>query len=104
VFNSGLLATKPHAASSYNYENVTLDILQRAQALWRACEAFGVAPQAAALQFPSFHPAVASTIVGARSADEVRQILEWRGEAIPSELWTALNKDGFITTLTVKST
>jgi len=96
VFNSGLLATKPDASSPYNYANVPPAILERAQALWRACEVFGVAPQAAALQFPAFHPAVAATIVGARSPNEIAQILEWRRQTVPPALWTALKKDGFI--------
>src|SRR6185437_6666193 len=64
VFNSGLFATPPSKASPYNYVNVPPDILDRAQALWQTCAAFGVAPQAAAMQFPAFHPTVASTIVG----------------------------------------
>jgi D-threo-aldose 1-dehydrogenase len=64
--------------------------------LWRACEAFGVAPQAAALQFPAFHPAVAARIVGARNPEEIAQILEWRRQTVPPALWTALKKDGFI--------
>jgi len=96
VFNSGLLATKPAASSPYNYANVPPIVLKKSQALWRACEAFAVPPQAAALQFPSFHPAVAATVVGARSPDEVAQILQWRRQAIPTALWTALKKDGFI--------
>jgi D-threo-aldose 1-dehydrogenase len=96
VFNSGLLATKPGASSPYNYADVPPPILERAQMLWRACEAFGVAPQAAALQFPAFHPAVAATIVGAKSPGEVTQILEWRKTVVPAALWTALKKDGFI--------
>jgi D-threo-aldose 1-dehydrogenase len=96
VFNSGLLATKPDASSPYNYTDVPPAILARSQALWRACEVFGVAPQAAAVQFPAFHPAVAATIVGARSPDEIAQILAWRKQTVPPALWTALKKDGFI--------
>jgi D-threo-aldose 1-dehydrogenase len=64
--------------------------------LWRGCEAFGVAPQAAAVQFPTLHPAIAATIVGARSPDEIAQILAWRKQTAPPALWTALKKDGFI--------
>jgi len=96
VFNSGLLATKPDASSPYNYADVPPAILARAQALWRGCEAFGVAPQAAAVQFPTLHPAIAATIVGARSPDEIAQILAWRKQTAPPALWTALKKDGFI--------
>jgi D-threo-aldose 1-dehydrogenase len=96
VFNSGLLAAKPAATSKYNYENVPKDTLARAERLWAVCEAFGVAPQAAALQFPAAHPVVASTIVGARSAEEIAQVIQWRKEPVPGALWTALKKDGFI--------
>jgi D-threo-aldose 1-dehydrogenase len=98
VFNSGLLATPPTEESPYNYANAPSVILGRARALWRTCAAFGVAPQAAALQFPAFHSAVASTIVGAKSPNEIAQIMTWRREAIPAALWTALKKDGFIAT------
>jgi D-threo-aldose 1-dehydrogenase len=96
VFNSGLLATKPDVSSPYNYANVPPAVLERAQALWRTCEAFGIAPQVAALKFPSCHRAVAATIVGAKSADEIAQVLAWRRQVVPSALWTALEKDGFI--------
>ena len=96
VFNSGLLATEPSAESPYNYVNVPAPILARAQALWRACAALGVAPQAAAVQFPAAHPAVASTIIGAKTPDEIAQIMAWRQASVPAALWTALKKDGFI--------
>lgn len=96
VFNSGLLATSPSAESPYNYAGVPTGVLERAKALWRTCAAFGVAPQAAALQFPACHPVVASTIVGAKSPDEIAQIIAWRRELVPATLWTALKKDGFI--------
>jgi D-threo-aldose 1-dehydrogenase len=96
VFNSGLLATPPSAESPYNYVNVPPHVLARAQSLWRTCAAFDVAPQAVALQFPACHPVVASTIVGAKSPDEIAQIMAWRREPIPATLWTALKKDGFI--------
>jgi len=96
VFNSGLLASRPDARSTYNYVSTPSAVLERAQALWRLCESFGVPPQAAAVQFPAHHPVVASTVVGAKSADEVKQVLAWRAADIPAGLWTALKKDGFI--------
>lgn len=96
VFNSGLLAARPTASSMYNYVSAPADVLQRAQDLWQVCESFGVAPQAVALQFPALHPAVTSTVVGAKSAEEVAQIVAWRSAPIPPALWTALKKDGFI--------
>lgn len=96
VFNSGLLATHPGADSMYNYVRAPAGILQRAQGLWRVCESCNVTPQAAALQFPAFHPVVSSTVVGAKNAEEVAQLIAWRNVSIPAGLWTALKKDGFI--------
>lgn len=96
VFNSGLLAARPTKSSPYNYADVPKAVLDRAQELWRVCEVSGVPPQAAALQFPSFHPVVASTVVGAKHPDEIAQILQWRDVTVPAALWTTLKKDGFI--------
>jgi D-threo-aldose 1-dehydrogenase len=96
VFNSGLLATRPSRTSTYNYAVAPREVVERAGKLWETCEAFGVAPQAAALQFPLFHPAVAGVIVGARSAAEVADAAAWRQAKLPIALWDALKRDGFI--------
>lgn len=96
VFNSGLLATRPSPASTYNYAAATEVILERAEALWEACTAFGVAPQAVAAQFPSGHPAVGSVVFGARSVAEIDDIVRWRAEPIPDALWQALKRRGFL--------
>jgi D-threo-aldose 1-dehydrogenase len=96
VFNSGLLATRPSPTSTYNYAIAPREVVARAGTLWQTCEAFGVAPQAAALQFPLFHPAIAGVIVGARSAAEVADAAAWRQAKLPNELWDALKRDGFI--------
>jgi D-threo-aldose 1-dehydrogenase len=96
VFNSGLLATRPTAASHYNYEPAHAPVIERAGRLWDVCAEFGVAPQAAALQFPAAHPAVATVLVGARSAAEVAEIAAWSQAALPVGLWTRLKETGFI--------
>lgn len=96
VFNSGLLATPPGAASMYNYEAASADIVAKAQAIWRVCAEHGVAPQAAALAFPALHPAVSTVIVGMRSAAEVAEIAAWRSQPIPPALWDDLKRGGFI--------
>ncbi len=96
VFNSGLLATAPSPASTYNYETALPQIVAQASRLWALCASFGVAPQAAALQFPLAHPAVACVVVGARSAGEIDDLVRWRAEPIPDALWDALKREGFI--------
>ncbi|MDE2161891.1 MAG: aldo/keto reductase [Alphaproteobacteria bacterium] len=96
VFNSGLLATPPASASTYNYAPATPHVLERAGCLWQMCEQFGIAPQAAALQFPLMHPAVAGILIGARSPTEVKDLAVWHDAVIPRGLWSALKEGGFV--------
>lgn len=54
------------------------------------CARYGIPLRAAALQFPRRHPAVASVLVGTRSAAEVRDAAEMLRLGIPEELWDEL--------------
>ncbi|WP_235583062.1 aldo/keto reductase, partial [Kitasatospora sp. Root107] len=69
VFNSGLLAD-PRPGATFDYTAAPADLVQRALDLKAVCERHGVPLRAAALRFPFGHPAVASVLVGTRSADE----------------------------------
>ena len=51
---------------------------------------------AAALQFPLAHPAVASVVVGLRSAAEVGRTLDLYRHPIPASLWSALQDAGLL--------
>ena len=46
--------------------------------------------RAAAARFPLTHPAVASVLIGVRSAAEVADALGLRARDIPAALWDAL--------------
>jgi D-threo-aldose 1-dehydrogenase len=96
VFNSGLLASSPSPASTYNYAPAPDAVLARARAIWAVCGELGAAPQAAALHFPLTHRAVASVVVGARSAREVAEIAAWRDGRLPPRLFEDLQSQGFI--------
>lgn len=96
VFNSGLLAGRPTAASRYNYEPAAAGVVERARLLWTVCESFGVVPQAAALRFPAAHEAVATVLAGAQSPAEAAEIATWRDMDLPAELWRELKRTGFI--------
>ncbi len=96
VFNSGLLASRPSHTSTYDYKPASDEAVARAGMLWGICARHGVAPQAAALQFPAAHPAVSTVLVGARSPVEIAEILAWRGMNIPAELWRELKQAGLI--------
>ena len=91
VFNSGVLAN-PTPQSFYDYAPVTTEVLNRALALEKLLEEFGVTLAQAAIQFPLQHPAVKSVLVGCRTANEVKQNIEAFNAPIPQSAWTAVSR------------
>ena len=89
VFNSGVLAA-PTPDATYDYEAAPGALISRALRLQEICEQAGVPLRAAAARFPLAHPAVASVLIGARSAAEVTDAIALRGLDIPPELWQSL--------------
>jgi D-threo-aldose 1-dehydrogenase len=89
VFNSGLLAA-PVAGATYDYQPAPAELIERARRLARTCERYGVPLRAAAARFPLTHPAVASVLIGLRSAAEVADALALRTIDIPNDLWESL--------------
>ena len=96
AFSSGILVTGAVEGSTYNYGPAPDEVLDRVRAIERCCEQHGVALPAAALQFPLSHPAVASVVCGARSADELRQNVELVSQPIPAEFWEQVRAEGLI--------
>jgi hypothetical protein len=64
--------------------------IARARELEAACEEFGVSLRAAAARFPLRHPAVASVLIGARSAAEISDAGRLRELDIPAALWDSM--------------
>jgi D-threo-aldose 1-dehydrogenase len=89
VFNSGLLAA-PVPGATYDYQTAPESLLSRARLLEEVCATFGVPLRAAAARFPLTHPAVASVLIGARSAAEISDAIELRHRDIPAALWESL--------------
>ena len=89
VFNSGLLAA-PATGARFDYQVAPAALLTRARELEAVCAGFGVPLRAAAARFPLRHPAVASVLIGARTAAEVTDAIRLRDTYIPAALWDAL--------------
>jgi D-threo-aldose 1-dehydrogenase len=89
VFNSGVLAA-PRAGATYDYRPAGASLLSRARGIEAVCERFGVPLRAAAARFPLRHPAVASVLIGARSASEITDAIDLRTLEIPEGLWEAV--------------
>ncbi|MGD1036820.1 MAG: aldo/keto reductase [Roseiarcus sp.] len=97
VFNSGILAqAPPYRRPTYDYAEASPEIIERATRVAQICSAYGVPPQAAAVQFPLGHPAVKAVVLGMSKPDHVRQTLDWLDVDIPPELWERLKADGVL--------
>ncbi|WP_328947004.1 aldo/keto reductase [Streptomyces sp. NBC_00250] len=95
AFNSGLLAD-PRPGATFDYTTAPPDLLSRALDLRAVCERHGVPLRAAALRFPFGHPAVASVLVGTRSAAEARDAAAMLGHPVPDALWSELKERGLL--------
>ncbi|MEU3891551.1 aldo/keto reductase [Streptomyces sp. NPDC029041] len=96
VFNSGLLIA-PRPGAMYDYAPVPQPVLDRALRLRAVAERHGVPLRSAALHFPHGHPAVASVLTGARSAEEVRDTVTQLRHPVPAALWDELRAEGLLT-------
>lgn len=97
VFNSGLLASpRPGADAYYDYAPAPPEVLDKATQIADICERHGVELPAVALAFVRAHPAVVSTVVGARGADQVAAALARSHTPVPVELWEDLRSDWLI--------
>jgi D-threo-aldose 1-dehydrogenase len=95
VFNSGLLAD-PRPGATFDYAPAPPELVERAGRLQAVCTSHGVPLRAVALAFPFGHPAVASVLVGARTAAEVQDAVAMLGRPVPADLWTELVAEGLL--------
>ncbi|ELP68533.1 oxidoreductase, aldo/keto reductase family protein [Streptomyces turgidiscabies Car8] len=95
VFNSGLL-TDPEPGATYDYAPAPPHVLDRALRMKTVTERHGVPLRAAALRFPSGHPAVASVLSGARCAEEVRDTVDQLRRTVPAAVWDGLRAEGLL--------
>ncbi|MFF7981633.1 aldo/keto reductase [Streptomyces sp. NPDC007901] len=95
AFNSGLLAN-PTPDATYNYAQAPQELLSRALRLKSLAEQHGTTLRAAALAFCAAHPAVASVLVGARSAAEIEDGARQFATPVPAAFWQELRATGLL--------
>ena len=99
-YASGLLASDPDVETDvgarHNYQRASGEVVGRARALKAVCDRHGVPLKAAALQFGIAHPAVVSTVPGARSAAEAEENAVMATLPIPADVWTEMKVEGLI--------
>jgi D-threo-aldose 1-dehydrogenase len=89
-YNSGILATGATANTHFNYQEPPPQILQKVKGMEAMCIRHGITLQAAALQFPLGHSAIAAVIPGMKSVEEVQQNQANMAMNIPSDFWAEL--------------
>jgi D-threo-aldose 1-dehydrogenase len=96
-FNSGILATGSRAGNAhYDYVAPPAAVVERVRKLEAVCGEFAVPLQAAALQFPLGHPAIASVVAGCVTADEAANAARMFTHPIPPQFWRALHDGGLV--------
>ncbi len=89
-FASGILATGSGGGSKYNYGAASDEVQAKVRGIEAVCASHGVSLQAAALQFPLAHPAVASIIPGAARPEEIEQNAVSLETPLPEAFWSDL--------------
>lgn len=94
--SDGASRARAARAPSYMYAPASESIIDKVAAIETVCHEYSVTLPAVALQFPLFHPRVASVLSGIKSEEEVRQAIAGIREPIPVEFWKELKKQGLI--------
>ncbi|WP_304454354.1 aldo/keto reductase [Nocardiopsis sp. YSL2] len=97
VFNSGLLAhDHPPEEATYDYRPAPDALRGRALRIAATARRHGVSLPQAAIAFTGAHPAVASVVLGMRSADQVRRNAALAARPVPTALWSELAEEGLL--------
>jgi D-threo-aldose 1-dehydrogenase len=96
-YGSGILARGPEVYPRYMYRPADNILIERTKQMRAICDEYGVPLAAAALQFSTRDPRLASTIVGMSKPERITQTLEYAAAAIPDELWGKLDAVGYET-------
>ena len=85
-----------HFGNTWNYAAAPADVVDKANAIRKVCDAYNVPLAAAAMQFPLGHEVVCSVIPGPRSAQEMNTLFDWFNLSIPAALWSDLKSEGLL--------
>jgi D-threo-aldose 1-dehydrogenase len=80
----------------YDYNPAPAEVIDRARRIAAVCEAHGLTLPEVATVFPRRHPALACTLLGLRSAQEVTEALRRLATEVPDALWQDLAAQGLL--------
>lgn len=90
VFNSGILATGPLPGAHFDYEEANEVVRGMVAEIERVCARHDTPMAAAALQFPSRAPEVASVLIGTTRPSSLKRNLDLLTRPVPDALWADL--------------
>ena len=93
---SDILAAGSNYESTYSYVPANNEILKKVSSIEAICRKYDVPLKAASLQFPLFHPLVASVIPGVLDKVQVLENIQMIKHPIPLELWLDLKNNGLM--------
>lgn len=91
VYNSGILAAPKGGRTKFNYADADPAIIAQVAALRGVCDDYGVPLAAAAIRFPMRHPAATCVVIGAKTAAQLKQNVEWFDTDLPDAIWADLD-------------
>ena len=91
VYNSGILAAPKDGRRKFNYADADPKIVARVEALRGVCDDYNVPLAAAAIRFPMRHPAATCIVIGAKTAAQLQQNVEWFDTDLPESIWADLD-------------
>jgi len=95
-YASGILAAGSKYASTYGYKPPKKEVLKKVKSVESICRKYDVPLKAASLQFPLYHPLVASVIPGVINREEVLENIQKIRHPIPEEFWLDLKNSGLL--------
>ncbi|WP_136683926.1 aldo/keto reductase [Falsirhodobacter xinxiangensis] len=92
VYNSGILAAPKGGRRKFNYADADPAVVAKVERLREVCDGYDVPLAAAAIRFPMRHPAVTCVVIGAKTAAQLRQNVEWFDTDLPDAIWADLDQ------------
>jgi D-threo-aldose 1-dehydrogenase len=91
VFGGGILASGAASTTRYAYKEAAPELLTAVREIEELCAACGVPLAAAAVQFSTRDPRIATTVVGVSRPERVAETVGLATVAIPDGLWSDID-------------
>jgi D-threo-aldose 1-dehydrogenase len=89
-YGGGMLAKGPDVQPRYGYRETAEEVRESVRSMQRICASYGIALEAAALQFSLRDPRVTSTVVGMSEPGRIAQTASFAAVDIPDAVWEEL--------------